>query len=361
MFGGALVNCCDMPSGVDLNNYIGALMTGVKMDNMMMSMNDTMVGGAWANYVHNPIADTLSNFGDTAMSYATKTWDSISTSFTSIAESFTGSTIYNPDIVGAYYDYGSGTIAGSLPSVGESSTSFFGEMGAKKWAMNQAYDFLEKNFSTETAKMFFTESGKDIALGGVIGGPLSMMMTIYMYYQMVMMIAQMIWQCKQEEQELAAKKDMKVCHLVQRNYCHAYLNCMFCKICIEYRDRYCCFSSPLARIMMQQIKPQLGMSWGSGKHPNCSGLRIGDVGIVDFSAINLTEWISLLKVSNVIPSGSPNFQNMTGTGSTVWNNLTPDRKNVYERTQERMADMQDNKVDQVIEGLKDGVWNSGKN
>jgi hypothetical protein len=58
---------------------------------------------------------------------------------------------------------------------------------------------------------------------------------------------------------------------------------------------------------------------------------------------------------------NPNFQNVTGKGNTTWNNLTPDRKNVYDRTAERMTDMTSNKVDKTIEGVKDGAWNSGKN
>lgn len=356
-FGGLLVDCCDMPSGADLNSYIGQLMTMQKFDSMMMSMNDTMVGGAWANYVHNPIADAVSNFGDTAMSYATKTWESISTSFTSAVESATGMTLNTAEAAST-----------ATTAAGQTTTEFFGGVGIKQWAMNKAADFVISNFSPQTGEMIFKEvltaSGEktgNYALGGVIGGPLSMAMTIYMYYQMVMFIAQLIWQCKKEEQELAYKRDIKTCHLVQRNYCHAYLNCQFCKICIEYRDRYCCFSSPLSRIMMQQIKPQLGIGWGSGKNPNCSGLKIGQIGLVDFSRVDLSEWINMLKISNVLPLDNPNFQNVTGTGNTTWDNLTPDRQNVYDRTAERMTDMTSNKVDQTIEGIKSGTWNSGKN
>ncbi|MBX0310448.1 MAG: conjugal transfer protein TraN [Sulfurihydrogenibium sp.] len=354
-FGGLLVDCCDMPSGADLNSYIGQLMVMQKFDSMMMSMDETMVGGAWADYVHNPIADSISNFGDTAMSYATKTWDSISTSFTSAIESTTGATLKTADAASA-----------ATTSVGETTTEFFGGVGFQQWAENQVGNFIVDNFGEETASLLFeqtvgTTAQNNFVLGGAIGGPLAMVMVIYMYYQMVMAIAQMIWQCKKEEQELSYKRDIKTCHLVERNYCHAYLNCMFCKICIEYRDRYCCFSSPLSRIMMEQIKPQLGIGWGSGKDPNCSGLKIGQIGLVDFSRVDLSEWINMLKVSNVLPLDNPNFQNVTGKGNTTWNNLTPDRKNVYDRTAERMTDMTSNKVDKTIEGVKDGAWNSGKN
>lgn len=288
------------------------------------------------------------------MSYATETWDSISTSFTSAVESATGMTLKTAEAAST-----------ATTAAGQTTTEFFGGVGIKQWATNKVAEFVANNFGPDAAALLFektTENGiTNYALGGTIGGALSMAMTIYMYYQMVMFISQLIWQCKKEEQELAYKRDIKTCHLVQRNYCHAYLNCQFCKICIEYRDRYCCFSSPLSRIMMQQIKPQLGIGWGSGKNPNCSGLKIGQIGLVDFSRVDLSEWINMLKISNVLPLDNPNFQNVTGTGNTTWNNLTPDRQNVYDRTAERMTDMTSNKVDQTIEGIKSGTWNSGKN
>ena len=41
-------------------------------------------------------------------------------------------------------------------------------------------------------------------------------------------------------------------------YCRSYV----LGICIEKRDAHCCFSTPLARILNEQIRPQLGRSWG---------------------------------------------------------------------------------------------------
>jgi hypothetical protein len=361
MFGGALVDCCKHPdTGVVFNDYINTILVAQKADSILMGMpSDSMLGGSWATYVHNPIADYAESFTDTAMSYANQTWDTISTSFTSIAENFGGSAIYDPEVIGASYDYAAGTLVGSIPSAGSEAASFFGEGGIKQWAVDNVSSFVSETFGKETASLFFEDVGGTMAVGGALGGALLMVYNIYMYYQLLMMIAGLVWKCGQEEQQLGVKRDQKTCHKVASNYCHAKLDCTFCSICVEYRDRYCCFSSPLSRIMMEQIKPQLGIGWGSGKDPNCSGLRIGDVGRVNFSAIDLSEWIGILKVSGAIPTG-PNFQNMTGTGNKVWNSLTPDRNNIYTRTEDRMSDMNDSKVSKTIEGVKDGIWNGGK-
>jgi len=67
-----------------------------------------------------------------------------------------------------------------------------------------------------------------------------------------------------------------------------------CKIkifdsCVQDQKVFCCFKTELAKILHEQGRPLIGMSWGSGGSPNCRGftpeefMRI-DLGKIDFSA-----------------------------------------------------------------------------
>ena len=73
-------------------------------------------------------------------------------------------------------------------------------------------------------------------------------------------------ECEQAEFELGAKRELKSCHYVG-SYCASDV----LGVCIERRRSYCCFTTPLARILNEQARPQLGRGWGSAKHPDCAG------------------------------------------------------------------------------------------
>jgi conjugal transfer mating pair stabilization protein TraN len=60
---------------------------------------------------------------------------------------------------------------------------------------------------------------------------------------------------------------------------------------VEKKEGYCCFNSRLARIIQEQGRAQLGKSWGSAKSPECSGFTLAEFESLDFSQIDLTEFI----------------------------------------------------------------------
>ena len=112
-------------------------------------------------------------------------------------------------------------------------------------------------------------------------------------------------QCKSNEQYLAklrswGKRDGR-CHYVGK-YCTVKIKGVGC---LQHKKTFCCFSSPLARIIQEQGRKQLGISWGEPKHPNCRGFTMEEFQKIDWNKIDFSEWIN----EEVIPNVEKNLNN----------------------------------------------------
>ena len=96
--------------------------------------------------------------------------------------------------------------------------------------------------------------------------------------------------CGQNEKELATKNDNGLCHEVGE-FCSKRINLVFSKPCIEKKKGFCCFSSKLARIFNQQGRVQLGRGFGSAENTDCRGFTPEEFQKLDFSEIDLSEFI----------------------------------------------------------------------
>jgi conjugal transfer mating pair stabilization protein TraN len=54
---------------------------------------------------------------------------------------------------------------------------------------------------------------------------------------------------------------------------------------------YCCFPTKLARILQEEGRKQLGMGWGDPKKPLCQGLSFKQLTTLDFSQMDLSEFV----------------------------------------------------------------------
>ncbi|MDD5056548.1 MAG: conjugal transfer protein TraN [Sideroxydans sp.] len=78
--------------------------------------------------------------------------------------------------------------------------------------------------------------------------------------------------------------------------------------CITTMQSYCCFNSRIGRIIQEGAKGtsstagQLG-SWGSSRTPDCSGIKTTDLNKLDFSKIDLSEFIQDV-TANSVPAGN---------------------------------------------------------
>ncbi len=111
---------------------------------------------------------------------------------------------------------------------------------------------------------------------------------------------------------------MKTCHKVGRYRKSKLLGLSG----LEYNS-YCCFNSPLSRILQVQIRQQLNMGWGSAKHPDCSGITPDTLQTVDWNRIDFGEWLALLKLQNKLPEINKitlkqmNLETLTGQESRL--------------------------------------------
>lgn len=102
--------------------------------------------------------------------------------------------------------------------------------------------------------------------------------------------------CKENEKMLAAKREKKQTHYIG-NFCSKELKLGFTKICVQKSDSYCTFNSSLARIIQEQGREQLDISWGSAKSPECRGFTPEEFQKIDFSKIDLTEFVKDIQSS----------------------------------------------------------------
>jgi len=99
--------------------------------------------------------------------------------------------------------------------------------------------------------------------------------------------------CKANEKLLAKKRQNDLCHKVG-TYCSREIILIGC---VQTSERHCCFNSKLARIIHEQGRPQIGLSWGSGDSPNCRGFKPEEFQKLDMSKMNLSEAFEDIKIS----------------------------------------------------------------
>ncbi|MBY0280996.1 MAG: conjugal transfer protein TraN [Alphaproteobacteria bacterium] len=105
--------------------------------------------------------------------------------------------------------------------------------------------------------------------------------------------------CSAEERLLAQLKDKNLCHQVG-TYCAKKV----LGICVSKKTSYCCFGNKLLRLIQQQGRAQLGISWGSAETPSCRGLRPEELGRIDFSRLDLSEVFEEIIASYKAPNVS---------------------------------------------------------
>lgn len=322
---GGVVDCCVEPAGVSLSQYLELLYAGYKM----------MSAEKWIGGIENPIYGSWQALKEGASSG----WSEISKTFTDGWESASAAT--PTQLVGNDAAKESVGMIGQLTKdVADWTANAFGESARDAL-------FTAVNANGGEATSLSDTAGYEI--GGTILGPI---MTAYMVYQVTMILIQLIWQCEKAEYELGVKRQLKACHRIG-----SYCNTSALGVCIESRDSYCCFNSPLSRILQEQIRGQLGIGWGSAKSPSCAPLSIRQLESVNWDAINLDEWVAILVANNRLPTvENINIEKLTGAGS-VLNVDGQGRPSTAQRTQEYMNSV--GKIDSTREQLRQNMWGQG--
>ncbi len=278
-----------------------------KIDHALMTLDrQNAVRGAWET-LRGPVSST---------------WSAVQETFTSAANTLIGNV---------------------APSASEEAAKVATE-GVSQLIMQQTAEWAAQLFGDAAVNLLFsaTAGGPAVVngavqgtlqLGGgaaVLGTVLVVVMWAYLIYQIVMILIKIIWTCEEDEFALGAKRELKTCARVG-GYCKSEV----LGWCVEKRDAYCCFTTPLARILQEQIRPQLGRGWGSPKRPDCRGLNVSDFSRVDWNRVNLDEWLAILVQTGHFPTlETLDIEDLTGMGSELA--VDGQRPNAAVRSTERV-------------------------
>lgn len=170
------------------------------------------------------------------------------------------------------------------------------ESQVEGWLKNEATQILTNLFGQNMANQIMsTITGTIIPFVGWI-------MLAYEVFQILQIIAEILTSCKKEEFKLGEKRKVHDCQNLG-TYCTE----KFLGFCMEHKDVFCCYGSPLDRIIASQIKigqPNVAGGYGTPKKPDCSGFTPQQLEDVDWSDVSLSSWEALLQKSGLIAGGN---------------------------------------------------------
>jgi hypothetical protein len=97
--------------------------------------------------------------------------------------------------------------------------------------------------------------------------------------------------CPDDEKQLADRRDRGLCHEVESGWCSSRV----LGVCVQKKNTYCCFKGKLSRIVNEQGRPQIAKGWGTGKDPICTGFLVTELQMLDFAAMDLSEFYADIK------------------------------------------------------------------
>lgn len=163
-----------------------------------------------------------------------------------------------------------------------------------------------------------SHSGEQSALGqiidgdGLIGGLIADLELAYLIYQIIHIIGELVTACRQEEFKLGEARKVHRCQNLG-TYCTQKV----LGFCLEHKDVFCCYGSPLDRIIASQIRigqPNVAGSYGSPKHPDCGGFTPDQLAEVDWSHVSLSAWTAMLQKAGLISGSNAAGSAMYTTG-----------------------------------------------
>jgi len=337
---GGYVNCCTHEASVSLSDYLHLMFETDDLLNDVTKVDPTgQLAGAWT-----ALNQPLSSFGSTVSSGLSQAWSSVQQGFTGVVDSLGGTTT----------TVATNTLASTAASTASSSGLSVGSIpltisGLEQIGMQDAATWLSNTFGEAAADSLFSTTAGGAAINGatgqvagtlqlgggeaVVGTVLVWIGAAYAVYSIATTIIQLIYACQSSELQLDTDRQLDECHYVG-TYCSQSL----AGVCFETEDSYCCFASPLSRIIQEQARAQLGIGWGEASSPNCGGLTLTQISDINWSTINLSEWISIEESAGVIPSAtSLNSVSLTGSGSPLQAVDTSTRVDAITRSEARTS------------------------
>lgn len=185
------------------------------------------------------------------------------------------------------------------------STSGFGPL--QQFIATGVNNFLDSIGADAFADALFTTSEGTVTgwgtsgLGQMVGTALTVIGLIYTIYSILKILGNIIFACEEEELAFGIQQVNRMCHHVG-TYCSKKVSVFGSDKCVTETETYCCFASPFARIINEQLRLQgIGPDWGDATMPNCEGIPISELQNVDWSLVDLSEWEAIIFEAGLVP------------------------------------------------------------
>lgn len=287
-------NCCkladDQAAGLDMVKWVAVLRLAWKL-------KDTKIAQT-----------ALSSFGTTTG--ISSAYANITQSVTSTVQPLTnawGNLMqqlgFNPTTTTA--------VAGSATATSTTASGLFNPIAALEEKIKSTLiDLLSPLFQqTGQTAALATEQAKQF---------LDKLNNVLFWYSVAQLIGSLIYSCNENQLSVGLGMDRK------GGSCH-YIGTRRSGLVDRYAV-YCCFASPLARIMQENFRnarqgslnangnnlvsgsrsvfygQELWGGWGTPDAPKCDGIFPAQLGDIDFGKVDLSEWIDLLRRSGSLPA-----------------------------------------------------------
>lgn len=298
---GGVSDCCEKPKNIAMSDYLMLISQVPKLDGAVLSLgNDNIVKSSYQT-LRKPVMNT---------------WSDVSSPFTS------------------YMDNISGTVGDVFSPITEIKDQLIEQLQEKANEMLQEImaGLIEDKSSEAAASAVANEAAEQASqeMAKQAASMLGAAMSVYTAYVVAIAIIQMVYACEPEELEMNAKRATDSC-----TYVGSYCESEALGSCVEKHQAYCCFNSPLSRIIQEQIRPQLGLDFGTADIPSCAGIPLDKISEIDWSKIDLDEWLAILQQNGKFPDASNlTMDQLTGSGNIF--NINGDRLPADERALERL-------------------------
>ncbi|MDA0152410.1 conjugal transfer protein TraN [Vibrio sp. Makdt] len=187
--------------------------------------------------------------------------------------------------------------------------------------MQEAMASAGEALFAETVKSQVTDEAAKQAAGAAVEAIAAFMGAVSVAIA-VIKIAQAVYQllngCDDSEMDMPQVLKEKKCFYSHTRDCDKKFG-----ICMrKYEKKWCCFSSIMSRIIMEQAIYQPQPFGGRAKsksewynNEQCRGLTLAEIPLVDFSSINLDEWYDLMVQSGTLPDGQDTLEEWTKDNS----------------------------------------------
>lgn len=141
----------------------------------------------------------------------------------------------------------------------------------------------------QTLQQSFTSDLQSL-MGGGSGGPTNTNSTIghaygeFMTHENTEVKPKLAWYCDSDEFELAVGNQTGTC-----TYLGSFCQTKVLGMCVIKKDRYCCFNSPVSRVIREHLDQKGISDLGTAKHPQCEGITIEQVQAMNLDDIATNE------------------------------------------------------------------------